>query len=133
MDLIGFKYRAYHDSTTAKETPLSLHLTTGILASLSLLSLSALQPHLPPLSDIKHGYDKWSIEYKNKIKKAGVVSLNSSNKKNNNTVTEEHEQKKLKEKEGLQNHQSLQLFYVLLNMDDKKCFEIQHSLHPEYN
>ena len=41
--LIGFKYRAYHDSTTAKETPLSLHLTTGILASHSLLSLSANQ------------------------------------------------------------------------------------------
>ena len=107
--LIGFKFSACSTrGVTVAPPPMSLFLTTGVLASHCLLSLPALQPHLPPLKEIEEGYADWKAAYQKKIKKMGVVSLNSK------TATDAAEDKSGEGK--VQNHQLIQLFHVLLEI-----------------
>jgi len=109
--LVGFKYVAYANGVNVnkKETPKSLYLTTALLSAHGQLSLTALQPHLSPLSDIEKGYDDWKQAYQNKIKKMGVVSLNSS--KSTADVEEE-----IDPIQSIQQHQIVQLFITLLDV-----------------
>lgn len=107
--LIGFKYSSYAKDGE-KETPKSLFLTTVILVSHKLLSLSSLKPHLPPLSEIHDRFLNWKHNYQKKIKKMGVVSLNSSKKKSDTsdeTKSNDFDGNKL---------QIIQLFQILLEM-----------------
>jgi len=92
--LMGFRYIHYAngidiDSTSKSKAskkykyklirpPRSLFVTTGILTCHGLLSLQALRAHLPPLEEITAQYDLHVLEVKTRIKKMGVVSLNSS-------------------------------------------------------
>ena len=108
--LIGFKYSAYAKKNEAN-TPQSLYLTTVILTSHQLLSLAALNPHLPPLQNIQDEFSKWKQKYQQKIKKLGVVSLNSSSKK----TTDAAEDTSAVDSVGKKN-QTIQLFYLLLEM-----------------
>jgi THO complex subunit 2 len=107
--LIGFKFAAYAKKYEG-DTPQSLYLTTVILASHQLLSLAALNPHLPPLAKIDDIYVKWKQKYQQRIKKLGVVSLNSSNKK-----TDASEDDDLMETFG-ESNQSIQLFVTMLDV-----------------
>jgi len=116
--LLGFKFASYRSKGVnfheQVDTPQSLYLTTALLASHGLLSLSDLQPHLPPTTEIESAYNVWREEYVKKIKKMGIVSLNSSKE---STPTE---------KEGKNGHdvvnqsmdknQFIQLFCVMLDI-----------------
>lgn len=113
--LIGFKYASYrNDGVNASqgETPQSLYLTTALLTSHGLLSLSALQPHLPPTLEIERAYDVWREDYIQKIKKMGVVSLNSSKQSTDEKGREQHDGMI----QAMGKNQCIQLFCVLLDI-----------------
>jgi len=128
--LVGFKYAAYvyveGVNAKQKETPKSLYLTTALLSAHGHLSLTALQPHLSPLSHIEKGYDDWKQAYQKKIKKMGVVSLNSSK----STADVED---KADSVQGIQKHQIIQLFLTMLDVgaDWGLACEIFHSKKEE--
>lgn len=117
--LIGFKYASYRNGgvNAAKAemttTPQSLFVTTALLASHGLLSLSALQPHLPPILEIENVYDVWREDYVKKIKKMGVVSLNAS--KQSKDQQEGGEGGKMGHT-AMETNQCLQLLCVLLDV-----------------
>lgn len=112
--LIGFKFSAYAKSkeggSTSTTTPQSLYLTTVLLVSHRLLSLSALNPHLMPLESIEEHYSTWKNNYQKKIRKLGVVSLNSSTKKEVASEDSSEVEKFAK------HNQAIQLFHLLLQM-----------------
>ena len=122
--LIGFKFNAY--IRKQNETPTSLYLTTAILCAHGPLSLAALQPHLSPISDIEKGYDDWKLEYQKKIKKMGVVSLNSSKNKVDVVVQVDPIQ-------VMKKNQIIRLFFTMLDVgaDWSSACEIFHSKKRE--
>ena len=110
--LIGFKFASYSNGGCNQHNsiPETLYYLTAILAANGILSLSSLPPHLPPLTDITKAHDAWKKMYQKKIRKMGVVSLNSAKKK------EEEVDPDLQMVESMKHNPSIQIFETMLDL-----------------
>ena len=106
--LLGFKYRSYYSrgsgaaksasnaATTQQVFPQSLYLSTAFLSIHNLVDVHALLPHLTPLDKDKTSlmelYQTHCADTVARLKKMGIISLNSKTAKEDKTATVTDEQ-----------------------------------------